>query len=69
MYEMFLRTYKLYWTETVKHYQWNFPWKMGRGGGSPGTTNKIDRHGVAEILLKEALNTIKHLKQIENGTL
>jgi hypothetical protein len=37
---------------------------------SPGTavfsTNKIDRHDVAETLLKVALNTIKQIKKQTN---
>jgi pilus assembly protein TadC len=37
-----------------------------RSGLSPGTavssTNKTDRHDIAEILLKVALNTINHMR-------
>jgi hypothetical protein len=40
-------------------------------GFSPGppvsSTNKTDRHDISEILLKEALNTIKPTKNQSNG--
>ena len=34
-------------------------------GSSVSSTNKTNRHDIAEILLKVALNTIKQTKQIE----
>jgi len=46
---------------SIQHYVIEFVSELRQGGGTPvSSTNKINRNDITDVLLKVALNTIKH---------